>query len=86
MQVSQWRGTSTWNSQRWIRDETEEGAIDYYILSVTFRPRQVIEENAGKIGQLARKWAEDGVWDRDELTLELPYESPMECEQIILLS
>ncbi|KAJ4177442.1 hypothetical protein NW767_015120 [Fusarium falciforme] len=81
MQVSRWRGTSTWNGQRWIRDETDEGVIDYYILSVTFRPRQVIEENGGKVGQLASKWAEDGVWDRDELTLKLPYESPMECEQ-----
>ncbi|KAI8683202.1 hypothetical protein NCS56_00444400 [Fusarium sp. Ph1] len=34
-QESRWRGTSRWHNKRWIRDETEEGVIDYYIVPTT---------------------------------------------------
>ncbi|KAJ4312666.1 hypothetical protein N0V84_009810 [Fusarium piperis] len=78
-QESRWRGTSRWHNKRWTRDETEEGVIDYYIVSVTFRPRQVIERNGGKVSEHASNRAESDNYDYDELRLDLPDETPMEC-------
>ncbi|KAJ3466943.1 hypothetical protein MRS44_004507 [Fusarium solani] len=65
-QESRWRGTSRWHNKRWIRDETEEGVIDYYIVSVTFRPRHVIERNGGKISEHDDEEAEGSDEGSDE--------------------
>lgn len=78
-QESRWRGTSRWHRNRWIRDETEKGVIDYYIVSVTFRPRWVIERNGGKISEHASSRAESCDYDDDGLRLDLPGETPMVC-------
>ncbi|KAJ4182598.1 hypothetical protein NW755_010365 [Fusarium falciforme] len=80
-QESRWRGTSRWHNKRWIRDETEEGVIDYYIVSVTFRPRHVVERNGGKISEHVSKRVETHDYDDDELSLRLPDETPMDCPE-----
>ncbi|ETN38984.1 uncharacterized protein HMPREF1541_07026 [Cyphellophora europaea CBS 101466] len=33
-----WSGTSTWNNQRWIRDETKPETLEYYIKTVVWKP------------------------------------------------
>ncbi|RSM19222.1 hypothetical protein CDV31_001898 [Fusarium ambrosium] len=85
-QESRWKGTSRWHDKRWVRDETEEGVIDYYIVSVTFRPRHIIERNGGKISKLVSKRAETNDYDDDELSLRLPDETAMDFPRPIKLS
>ncbi|KAI8722426.1 hypothetical protein NCS52_00386500 [Fusarium sp. LHS14.1] len=80
-QESRWRGTSRWHNKRWVRDETEQGVIDYYIVSVTFRPRHMIERSGGKISELVSKRAETNDHGDDGLSLRLPDETPMDCPE-----
>lgn len=56
-QINEWSGTSTWHSQRWIRDESSPGKIDYYVRIVSFRARNVIERRGGVISEKAGRWA-----------------------------
>ncbi|KAF5701879.1 hypothetical protein FMUND_13712 [Fusarium mundagurra] len=57
--VSRWSGSSTWHGQRWIRDETEPHKLDYYIVSITFRPLISIERSGGSVSDKAIKEAQD---------------------------
>ncbi|KIW71874.1 hypothetical protein PV04_00103 [Phialophora macrospora] len=36
--VSRWSGSSTWEGERWLRDETKPGTNEYYVKTVTWRP------------------------------------------------
>lgn len=36
--IMRWSGSSTWEQQRWLRDETRPDALDYYVATVMFRP------------------------------------------------
>lgn len=36
--VMRWSGSSTWNGQRWVRDETRPETLDYYVATIIFRP------------------------------------------------
>jgi hypothetical protein len=38
VKITRWSGSSTWERQRWLRDETRPGTLDYYVASVPFRP------------------------------------------------
>ncbi|KAJ9627838.1 hypothetical protein H2203_003056 [Taxawa tesnikishii (nom. ined.)] len=38
-EVTRWTGMSTWEEQRWIRDESRPNQLDYYVLTVTWRPQ-----------------------------------------------
>lgn len=38
--ASRWTGPSVLGSQRWVRDETRPGQLDYFIAKVTWRPSQ----------------------------------------------
>ena len=33
-----WTGSSTWNEERWVRDETQPEKVEYYIRTVTWKP------------------------------------------------
>ncbi|KAF5636788.1 uncharacterized protein FTJAE_5984 [Fusarium tjaetaba] len=57
--VSRWSGSSTWHGQRWIRDETEPHKLDYYIVTITFRPLISIERSGGSASEKAIKEAQD---------------------------
>ncbi|KAF5636038.1 hypothetical protein F52700_5352 [Fusarium sp. NRRL 52700] len=57
--VSRWSGSSTWHGQRWTRDETEPNKLDYYIVSITFRPLISIERSGGSVSERAIKEAKD---------------------------
>ncbi|KAF5979301.1 hypothetical protein FCOIX_5357 [Fusarium coicis] len=57
--VSRWSGSSTWHGQRWIRDETEPHKLDYYVVSITFRPLISIERSGGSASEKAIKEAQD---------------------------
>ncbi|KAF5968826.1 hypothetical protein FBULB1_10542 [Fusarium bulbicola] len=57
--VSRWSGSSTWHGQRWTRDETEPNKLDYYIVSITFRPLISIERSGGSVSERAIKEAQD---------------------------
>lgn len=62
-EVTEWSGNSTWDHQRWIRDEVEENKIDYYVATVTFRPEAVLERRHRKISDNARKLAHrEDIW------------------------
>jgi hypothetical protein len=50
-EVSTWQGPSSWAGQRWVRDESSPGKIDYYIISVPFRLRTVVERRGGSIDE-----------------------------------
>ncbi|KAF9773418.1 hypothetical protein IL306_008790 [Fusarium sp. DS 682] len=75
--VSRWSGSSTWHGQRWIRDETEPNRLDYYIVSITFRPQIAIERSGGTISENAIKEAQGPfalhrpkLWLRDQEKIE----------------
>jgi hypothetical protein len=36
--VSCWSGSSTWEDERWLRDETKPGTNEYYVKTITWRP------------------------------------------------
>ncbi|KAH7234833.1 uncharacterized protein BKA55DRAFT_579511 [Fusarium redolens] len=69
--VSRWSGSSTWHGQRWIRDETEPNKLDYYIVSIIFRPLISIERSGGSISEKAIKGAQ-GPFALDRPKLMLP--------------
>ncbi|KAK0390510.1 hypothetical protein NLU13_0014 [Sarocladium strictum] len=48
-ELSTWRGASSWAGQRWVRDETSPGTIDYCIIAVPFRLRNMVEKRGGEI-------------------------------------
>ncbi|KAH8907036.1 hypothetical protein BR93DRAFT_654759 [Coniochaeta sp. PMI_546] len=73
-EVTRWSGTSTWNRQRWVRDETEEGKIDYYVVAVWFRQEHVVERRGGSVSEEARQACEKGVFKADRLGLTVPPE------------
>lgn len=37
--VSRWSGPSTWNGERWIRDESRPETVDYYVATVAWAPK-----------------------------------------------
>ncbi|KAF5691877.1 hypothetical protein FDENT_3245 [Fusarium denticulatum] len=82
--VSRWSGSSTWHGQRWIRDETEPHKLDYYIVSITFRPLISIERSGGSVSDKAIKETQDPqAPDRPKLSLpdnqeRIETESPCE--------
>lgn len=75
--VTRWSGSSTWQDQRWLRDETEPGRVDYYIRTVPFKLRQHIEAEGGCVSAEALKAAEADEFDPEKLNLRLPNERPM---------
>ena len=38
LDVSNWSGSSTWNNERWVRDETKPSINEYYVKTVTWKP------------------------------------------------
>ncbi|KAF4338945.1 hypothetical protein FBEOM_7121 [Fusarium beomiforme] len=77
--VSRWSGSSTWHGQRWIRDETEPNKLDYYIVSIKFRPIIEIERSGGAISENAIREAR-GPSALDRPKLWLPDQEKIETE------
>ncbi|RGP71925.1 alanine--trna ligase [Fusarium sporotrichioides] len=75
---SRWSGDSTWHNQRWVRDETEPGRLDYYIVSVTFRPRIDIERSGGTVGRDVFNSSQKDWFDHYELKINLPDQGRIE--------
>lgn len=73
-EVTRWSGTSTWNRQRWVRDETAEGRLDYYVVAVWFRQHHVVERRGGCVSEEARQACEKGAFRADRLKLTVPPE------------
>ncbi|SPN98649.1 related to M.genitalium alanine--tRNA ligase [Cephalotrichum gorgonifer] len=69
-EVSGWRGSSTWNGETWTRDETEPGVIDYYVISVPFRPEHVVKRRSGMVSGEARRSAETGIYNAFSMRLD----------------
>ena len=68
-EISRWSGTSTWNHQRWIRDETTEDQLDFYIRTVKFRPEKVLARRGGEPSEEASRAAKNGTFDMARLRL-----------------
>ncbi|KAM0229348.1 hypothetical protein ACHAP5_011683 [Fusarium lateritium] len=51
--VDRWSGSSIWHGRRWTRDETSPDRLDYYIVTVAFRPQIEIERSGGTISETA---------------------------------
>ncbi|RGP77803.1 alaninetrna ligase [Fusarium longipes] len=77
---SRWTGESTWHNRRWIRDETEPERLDYYIVSVTFRPRIDIERIGGTVSRDVFNSAQKDFYDQSEMRIHLPGQSRIEAE------
>ncbi|KAG8672079.1 hypothetical protein FPOAC2_05450 [Fusarium poae] len=75
---SRWSGDSTWHHRRWVRDETEPGRLDYYVVSVTFRPRIDIERSGGTVAREVFNSSQKDWFDSSEMNIHLPDESPIE--------
>ncbi|PTD07419.1 Alanyl-tRNA editing protein Aarsd1 [Fusarium culmorum] len=75
---SRWSGDSTWGDRRWVRDETEPGRLDYYIVSVTFRPRIDIERSGGTVDREVFNASQKDWFDESELKIHLGDESRIE--------
>ncbi|KAI1136423.1 hypothetical protein F5Y05DRAFT_108025 [Hypoxylon sp. FL0543] len=69
VEVSRWSGTSTWNLLRWTRDETAPGRIDYYVVSVPFRPQHAVERKGGAVSDEALRAASENVFDARKMRL-----------------
>ncbi|KAK3081687.1 hypothetical protein LTS18_003902 [Coniosporium uncinatum] len=37
LETTRWSGSSTWNDERWIRDESRPETLDYYVATVTWK-------------------------------------------------
>ena len=74
-EVSRWSGTSTWHGRRWVRDETESGRIDYYVLCIPFRLQHVVERGGGSVSDHARQAAQGDIFDENKFNLHLPGQS-----------
>jgi hypothetical protein len=42
--VDTWSGSSTWEGERWVRDETRPGTNEYYVKTVTWKPNKEMTE------------------------------------------
>jgi hypothetical protein len=42
--VNKWRGSSTWNDHRWLRDEVAPSLNEYYVKTVVFKPDESLKE------------------------------------------
>lgn len=42
LEVSAWSGSSTWEGERWIRDETKPETNEYYVKTVVFTPNKAL--------------------------------------------
>lgn len=58
-EVSRWTGTSTWNNKRWTRDETSDGKLDYYVLTITFMSESALMKRGGVVSAKAKSHAAD---------------------------
>lgn len=77
--VQRWQGTSRWHGMRWVRDESGEGVIDYYVKTVVFRPVGVLARKGVSVSPEAREFANRGSRPLDaELKLRIN-----ECRRII---
>lgn len=77
--VQRWQGTSRWHGMRWVRDESSEGVIDYYVKTVVFRPAGVLARKGVSVSPEARAFARRGSRPLDaELRLRVN-----ECQRII---
>ncbi|RVD85491.1 uncharacterized protein DFL_003812 [Arthrobotrys flagrans] len=53
MTVLRWTGSSTWEGLRWIRDEVEQGKLNYYVKTVTWRVKREQERrDEGEVDNL----------------------------------
>lgn len=60
--VDSWTGPSTFSGRRWTRDEARPGEVDFYLLSVVFRPLRVVERRGGQVS-LSASAAAAADWD-----------------------
>lgn len=65
-EVTRWKGTSRWHNRRWTRDESAEGVIDYYIVTVIFLPERLLERNGVDAGDIAKTLAQSDDRPRDQ--------------------
>jgi hypothetical protein len=79
-EVDTWTGSSHWHNQRWVRDETEDGKIDYYIVTVTFRLESALMRRGGKISDTAKLFAQENAGARNEMKLQLPGQGRLQHE------
>lgn len=56
--VTRWTGTSAWNGERWIRDESRPGELDFYMLTVVWRVLQHDAELPDPPQKASQIWAE----------------------------
>ena len=73
--VDTWTGPSTVDGRAWTRDESRPGEIDYYILTVVFRPARVVERT-GVVSPSARAVAAGGGFERSALVVARSSEEP----------
>lgn len=49
--VMRWKGSSTWEGRRWIRDETSDGILEYYVVTVVFTVKRASSEDVVRFHQ-----------------------------------
>ncbi|KAK5988783.1 hypothetical protein PT974_10273 [Cladobotryum mycophilum] len=69
-EVSRWQGTSIWHQKRWIRDETEQGKLEYYIRTITFLPEHVLLARGGTVSEKAREMVSAKTFDKSWYKLQ----------------
>lgn len=70
VKIDRWSGSSRWGGETWTRDESAPGRLDYYIATVTFRPRLSVERRGGQVSLETVKGAEEGAF-RDWMKMDL---------------
>lgn len=80
-EVSGWRGKSTWHGERWERDETEPGFIDYYVVSVPFRFEYAVERRGGRVHDAVKSAAGGHRLNADSMRLDVREEVAHQEEQ-----
>ncbi|KAJ2977715.1 hypothetical protein NQ176_g4219 [Zarea fungicola] len=65
-EVTRWQGSSTWHNERWVRDESSEGVIEYYVAAVKFQSQLALEKRGGMVSSRVLRaitWGGPGVAD-----------------------
>ena len=63
--MTTWSGSSTWEEERWVRDETKPETNEYYVKTVVFRPNQEIASK-NRI-KAERAWCPSACFNRSQL-------------------
>lgn len=85
--VTRWQGSSSWHNQRWVRDESSKGVIEYYVAAVKFQTKLALEKRGGMVSKKALRAAKSLPFVAENMVkLDLPDATPMLCSKPFIVN